>query len=131
MEHDGNVSVAVPRYKGTGKYLIVKRSESETSSGLWSFPGGMVEQGESIREAALRELQEETGLEADIVDSTGDFFWGGNVGDFRIYGFLAEVESRNVELNHEHSDYSWIEMDELENYETVGELKVLDKLNLR
>ena len=35
--------------------------------GLYSLPGGVVEIGESLREAALRELDEEVGVEAEIV----------------------------------------------------------------
>jgi 8-oxo-dGTP diphosphatase len=43
------------------KLLFVQRS-IEPCKGMWSFPGGFVELGESSEEAALRELNEETGL---------------------------------------------------------------------
>ncbi|MGE0282584.1 MAG: NUDIX hydrolase [Rhizobiaceae bacterium] len=52
------VSVAAVR---DGKVLLVKRGRSP-SKGLYAFPGGRVEPGETLEEAARRELLEETGV---------------------------------------------------------------------
>jgi 8-oxo-dGTP diphosphatase len=41
--------------------------------GVWAFPGGHVEDGESPREAAERELMEETNVNAELVAHVGDF----------------------------------------------------------
>ena len=56
------VSVCVVR---DGRALLVQRSR-QPLRGLWSLPGGHIEWGETLREAALRELAEETAVEADI-----------------------------------------------------------------
>lgn len=45
--------------------LIVERGKGPVR-GVWSLPGGHIEPGETAREAALRELAEETGVEADL-----------------------------------------------------------------
>ncbi|MBS9475858.1 NUDIX hydrolase [Ancylobacter radicis] len=47
-----------------GQVLLVRRA-NPPDQGLWGFPGGRMEMGESHLEAALRELNEETGLIAD------------------------------------------------------------------
>jgi 8-oxo-dGTP diphosphatase len=47
--------------------LIVRRGKQGAMSGLWSLPGGHIEPGERAADAALRELREETGVEAAIL----------------------------------------------------------------
>jgi 8-oxo-dGTP diphosphatase len=56
------VSACVWRH---GKVLLVERGK-EPWKGKWSLPGGSLEFGETVREAAHRELAEETGIEADL-----------------------------------------------------------------
>jgi ADP-ribose pyrophosphatase YjhB (NUDIX family) len=56
------VSIALSR---DGKLLLVRRGRG-AYSGLWSLPGGHVQAGESLSDAAARELREETGIVASI-----------------------------------------------------------------
>lgn len=48
-----------------GRVLIAERSKPPFE-GVWSLPGGHVEWGEALRDAARRELREETGVEAEL-----------------------------------------------------------------
>ena len=48
-----------------GRVLVSLRSERQHQGGLWEFPGGKVEKGETVREALCRELYEELGIEVD------------------------------------------------------------------
>ncbi|WP_339061250.1 NUDIX domain-containing protein [Tepidibacillus marianensis] len=74
------------------KILTVKKSYSKTK-GLWTFPGGFVQPGETLDEAVLRELKEETQIDANIVGiigaRTGVLRTG--VGDHLILFYLEYV----------------------------------------
>ncbi len=60
------VGAAVVIFDETGRLLLVKRGEEATKPGLWAIPAGFVNYGEEVREAAARELFEETGIVADV-----------------------------------------------------------------
>ena len=47
-------------------FLLTRRAETAHLGGLWEFPGGKVEHGESVEDALARELREELGCEATI-----------------------------------------------------------------
>ena len=55
-----------------GKILMVKRA-IQPGYGLWSIPGGYVDRGEVVEEAAVREVWEETGLKVEILRMVGLF----------------------------------------------------------
>lgn len=50
---------------GQGRVLLGRRAGSSYASGLWGLPGGRVEAGESLAQAAARETREEVGLNVD------------------------------------------------------------------
>ncbi|MDA8361209.1 MAG: Nudix family hydrolase [Gammaproteobacteria bacterium] len=62
------VVVAALVRDGQGRYLVSQRPPGKAGSGLWEFPGGKVETGEGEREALLRELREELGIEATVAE---------------------------------------------------------------
>lgn len=50
-------------YGKNGQVLIAKRADHLHKGGLWEFPGGKVDEGESARQALVRELREELAIE--------------------------------------------------------------------
>jgi len=72
--------VSVVTVNEQGEVLLVKRA-NQPMKGMWCLPGGFAESDESIDEAALRELEEETGLKGKItrvllVETTRNYFYG-------------------------------------------------------
>lgn len=51
-----------------GRILLTRRTETRDMPGLWEFPGGKREPGETSEQALVRELNEELGIEAQVGD---------------------------------------------------------------
>ncbi|UWQ18223.1 8-oxo-dGTP diphosphatase MutT [Jannaschia sp. M317] len=54
---------AVALVDADGRVLLAQRPEGKSMAGLWEFPGGKVEPGETPEQALIRELHEELGIE--------------------------------------------------------------------
>lgn len=85
---------------------------------MWSLPKGHVEQGETIEQAALREVTEETGLTAAIVAPLGiiDFWFA--VEDRRIHKtvhhYLMRYETGDIcDEDQEVVDVAWVGIDDV------------------
>lgn len=59
-------------FKGNQVLLICNAALRDPSKSYWGFPKGHLDQGEKSPEAALREVEEETGIEAQLLDKIGD-----------------------------------------------------------
>lgn len=118
-----------------GRVLIIKRA-FEPSKGRWSIPGGVVELGEKVRDAAKREVHEELGLEVeikDVVDVLDNVVYEGEriKYHFVLVDFWAVVKGGQLRLSHECLDAQWIRRDELDDYDvTKGARKAIEKVFL-
>lgn len=91
---------------GSGRLLVGQRPDHKRHGGLWEFPGGKVDEGESLADAVRRELAEELGLTAVRVEFEPVFSATDPDGVFRILFVEACVEGSPV-LN-EHQAVAWV-----------------------
>ena len=91
--------------------LLLKRQPDDFMGGLVELPSGTIDPGEEIVEALKREIQEETGLKVESLDSfigTLDYASGSGK-KTRQLNFLTRVQERKVRLNSaEHTEYYWL-----------------------
>ncbi len=118
------------------KLLILKRSNKVKSmKGLWAGISGIIEKNEEPLKRAKIEIFEEVGITEDLITlvKTSEEMRINSPQyenhEWEIFPFLFEAKNPTIKLNWENSEFKWINVEELENYETVPSLqKVLFNL---
>ncbi|MBI3290155.1 NUDIX hydrolase [Candidatus Microgenomates bacterium] len=101
-----------------GQVLITSASSLRDRSKLhWKFPKGHVDLGESTKDAAIREVQEETGVKAKIIDKVGDSRYVFQMQGERIFKivtyFLMQYEGgRMIPQEGEIEEVRWVKPEE-------------------
>lgn len=96
-----------------GRVLIAQRPPGKSLAGLWEFPGGKIENGESPPEALVRELKEELSLEVAIGRFMGVFpyvYEWGKI-DLHVYIVSAANEPKRSEFVRV---FKWINPEKIE-----------------
>ena len=122
--------------KSGDKILILKRSDKVKSmKSLWAGISGIIENNESPLERTKIEIFEELGIEASQIKLLKESAKMRIISpqyenhEWEVYPFLFSVENPKIKLNWENSDYKWVKVEEISNYETVPSLdKVLSNL---
>lgn len=113
------VSVALVN---NGRALLVRRGRAP-AKGLYAFPGGRVEAGESLDQAARRELLEETGLEADalepieIIDIPSA---DGESPGYRLHVFHSTLSGGTLVAGDDAAEAAWFDL------ESIGGLTITE-----
>jgi mutator protein MutT len=99
-----------------GQVLLLKRKK-EPEAGCWGVQGGAIEFGETVEEAARRELREELGVECEVVRLLGvtDHILPDEGTHWVSPVFLARISSgapRNAEPE-KHSEMRWFDLEDL------------------
>jgi 8-oxo-dGTP diphosphatase len=104
-------------HDGDGRILIAKRPEGRSLAGLWEFPGGKVELGESPEHALIRELSEELGIEIAAADLAPLTFASHAYADFHLLMPLFLCRRwRGTVAPHEGQELLWVKLAELTSY---------------
>ena len=130
---DGREYPSVPRVGvgavvlDAGRVLLVRRGKPPLA-GKWSLPGGLVELGETTREAIRREVAEECGLEIRVGEVAGilDRVVHDAEGRIRYHwvlvDYVASLESGTLCAASDADEAQWVEVDAVEGLDTTDGL---------
>ncbi len=102
-------------HRDDGRFLIAQRRPDSMLGGLWEFPGGKREPGESLRACLRREICEELGIDITVGDQIGTIRHGYTHFRITLYAFACRYvsgEPRAIEV----ADWAWVTLDDLERY---------------
>jgi 8-oxo-dGTP diphosphatase len=125
------VTAAVQNVKDN-TFLILKRNANEIAyPSKWTFPGGKLEKGETLREACQREIREETGLTPTTQLVLVDDYTFVRPDNINVVGicFLAKTQQKNVIIPRDFDDYAWVSAEEMAGYDCIpGILETIQKI---
>ncbi len=128
----------VPHYQVTagiicredGRFLIAKRPSNGLLGGMWEFPGGKQEDGESLKAALRREIMEELGIviavsrKLVVVQHAYTHF------RITLHAYFAKLQE-GIPSNLEVADHAWVDLADLERYPfATADKKIIDKLTM-
>lgn len=123
------IKVVAAILKKEDKILIAKKREGKPLAGLWEFPGGKIEEGETPEESIIRELMEEMNIKVRVNEYVGESIY--DYGDGKIIslkGFTAEIIEGNIKLT-DHDEYKWVTLEEIYNYKVApADISLISKI---
>lgn len=115
-------------YRDDGKFLIAQRNLNKNQGGLWEFPGGKLEPGETCEEALAREIREEMDADIEVLECVGENIHHYPEKDIRLMFYKAKLLSDDVTLL-EHEDCRWITKEDKGKFEFAGaDVKVFEMI---
>ena len=109
--------VAAGIIKYQNKILIAQRKRGKSLEYLWEFPGGKLEEGETLPQCLQRELMEEFNLPVTV----GEFFMQSSFdydfGTIVLNAYWAESKSDDISFHPDHEQARWVSLSEMDDYE--------------
>nr|NQU90137.1 8-oxo-dGTP diphosphatase MutT [Bacteroidota bacterium] len=110
-----------------GKILAARRAHGQHLAGMWEFPGGKIEPGETAEECIVREIMEELNILIRICKKLEPVEYDYPEKSIRLIPFVCATDNDEVVLV-DHSDFRWFGLDEI--YEVVwaaADIMIIDQ----
>lgn len=102
-------------FKNERQFLIARRKPEKSLGGYWEFPGGKVEQFESIENALKREIKEELNIQISTINKIAEFEY--HIENRCLQFFCFECLSNEIPTSlTDHDLIEWITLDDLPSY---------------
>ena len=105
IEYNGKI-LCMQRDKGKYEYVSLK----------WEFPGGKIEDGETMTQALKRELSEEMEMNVDVISHLTDVHYQYPDFEMNMYVYKCQAHNNKFVMN-VHVDSAWLEINQLKNLE--------------
>ena len=115
-----------------GKLLLIRRG-AQPGQGKWSIPGGLVELGENVQDAMVRETREEVGLDVeavklmDVFDSVTLDEQGRIQYHFVVVNFFVRIVGGSLKTASDILEARWVPVEEVEKYNLTKSFRAFFK----
>ena len=118
-----------------GDKILLEKRKNMPSKGKWSVPGGLVELGESVENAVIREVKEETGLDVyeprlvDVVTYVSMGERGAVMYHYVIIDYLVNVKGGNAKAASDAAALKCVPFNEVEEYDLTESFRQFFRRN--
>ncbi len=122
-----NVAAGVIK-NSEGKILIAQRDLDRAQGGLWEFPGGKLEEGETREDALKREIKEELMIDIEVEKYLDEKTFQYPEKEINLIALECRLIGGELKAT-EHEDVKWVNKEELKNYEFApADLFIIEKI---
>ncbi len=98
--------------------ILITKRKHKLFNGLWEFPGGKIESGETHQETLIREIKEELKVDIEVDDFLTTVEYDYPEFHLIMHVYNAKLIKGNIELS-VHSEIKWVDKNHLDNLEWV------------
>ena len=103
--------------RNDGQVLACRRGGNHELAGMWEFPGGKVEPGETDQLALAREIQEELGIAIVVDEFIIQSSMPRGLGSIEMFTYYARLVGALPTISADHDSMEWSDIDNLHTYD--------------
>ena len=118
-----------------GDQILLEKRKNSPGKGKWTVPGGLVDLGENVEQAIIREVKEETGLEVydprlvDVVNYISLGERGSVMYHYVIIDYLVTVKEGKPKASSDADALKWVPFSEVEEYDLTESFRLFFQRN--